>query len=265
MNYSLITDIDGTLLKKAEIPPLLVRQSLENFVAQGNHLSVCTGRALQGCTNLISHLPPTTSASIFFGGALIWDIEKRREVVSTSCDPTIFDVAQKILATYPSVSITMNSRDEAWTLRTNTTLQTKGTLYDRETPVVASAPSRSKKILKVLLTSANPLEIEEIKETLLDPHLFHGTFASTHFFEITDKTVHKGTAIKSLLDISKELRKCETWGAGDALSDLAMKEYVDYFACPEDAHKQLLATADYIFPSAKDAGITHLIDHILFK
>ena len=263
MRYSLITDIDGTLLKKTEIPPVSVIHSLQSFMEQGNLVSLCTGRPFHACSNLFPHLPEKIAPSIFFGGALIWDVMNKREISSISCDRRIFDLIKEIYDKYPSVSITMNTSEEAWTLRSNSTLQSRAIPYDRDAQMIYTLPSSDKRILKVLLTSENPSELIEIEETMIDKSLFHGNFASSHFYDITDTKVHKGTAIKTLKEVIPEIKECTVWAAGDALSDSYMKEYVDHFAAPDDGHPEVVAGADYIFPTAKEGGMVKLISHLL--
>jgi len=262
MRHSLITDIDGTLLKKTEVPPLSVLQALQAFVDQGNILSLCTGRPLKACKTLLSSLPEQIAPSIFFGGALIWDIQNDKELYSVYCDNSIFDLVKEIYAAFPSVSITMNTSEDAWTIRTNETLQSRGIQYDKEAEFIEDISSLDTSFLKVLLTCDNPKELEQIEASLIDSTLFHGTFASTHFYEITDKSVNKGTAIQTLKEIYPPLHEYRICAAGDALSDYYMKDYVDLFAAPTDAHKNVVSVANFVFPPAKEGGIIHLIDHL---
>lgn len=259
MPSALISDIDGTLLYKSEVTPEPVTRSLDDFQKAGNLLGLCTGRAVQGCQTLIDALPQLTHPSIFFGGALIWDTVKGKALKSMPCDNSIFEVVQAIFEAYPSVSITLNTENQGWTLRTNKIFQTKGVLYDRSSPLITKLPDHKQKILKVLLTDENPEIITEIKLTLLDPALFHGVFASRHFFEITDSKVNKGTAIQHLFHLVPHLKEYKVWAAGDAPSDAMMKPYVDAFAAPVDAHPTVLSVADITFPSAKEEGISQFL------
>jgi len=138
----------------------------------------------------------------------------------------------------------------------------RGTYYDRHAPFIAQYELKTKRILKVLLTSKEPTIIKEISAELINPSLFHATFASTHFFEITDSSVNKGKAIEIIKERFPEIRETIIWAAGDAPSDITMKGHVNRFACPSDAHPEVYKIADYIFPSPKDTGIIHLINHI---
>jgi len=262
MLSALITDIDGTLLYKAEVPPMSVVQGLYDFQKAGNLLGLCTGRAVQGCNTLIDALPQLTLPSIFFGGALIWDTVHRKALKIIPCDNSILKVVRSIYESYPTVSITLNTENRGWTLRTNQILQTKGVLYDRSSPIINELPARNEQILKVLLTNENPDILTEIKLNLLDPLHFHGVFASRHFFEITDSKVNKGTAIEHLLDLAPHIKEYKIWASGDAPSDALMRPYVTAFAAPSDAHPTVLSVADFTFPSAKEEGISHFLAYL---
>ena len=263
MSKAIISDIDGTLLWRADTAPQAVTDALLNFQQQGNYIGLCTGRALGGCQPIINSLKTLNLPSIFFGGALIWDTKANKEVFSKPLDKSIFDVVGQILDRYKEVSVTLNTIDEAWTVRTNETLQTKGVTYDRNTPVVDKLPSKEKNILKVLLTCSEADVLKEIRSELLDPSIFYRVFASRHFFEITDYTVDKGKAIEVLKGMYPHLKNGKLWAAGDAQSDAPMRHYVNSFACPEDAHPSVVEFADFIFPSAKEAGFVKFVDHLL--
>lgn len=264
MNTTLISDIDGTLLWRSDSVTSNVRDSIALFNSHQYFFSICTGRALQGCTQILNSLSDFVNCpSIFLGGALIWDPKRQKEIACTYCDNSIIDVISQINRRYPSISITINTKEEIGTLRMNEILKTKGTLYDRSAPFIPMHDLKKKKILKVLLTSDEPIIIEEIKNELLDPQVFHATFASTHFFEITDNSVNKGNAIACIKNRYTEIQNTEIWAAGDSLSDISMKDHVSKFACPSDARPEVYAIADYVFPSPKESGITQLIHHIL--
>ncbi len=266
MSKAIISDIDGTLLwKAADIAPLEVSDAISVFQKHRNYFGLCTGRALEGCRPIINSLKGINLPSIFFGGALIWDTNADKEIFSKPLDKSILNVIPQIIAKYEKVSVTLNSIDEAWTVRTNEILKTKATTYDRNTPVVDidSINLKDKKLLKVLLTCDDPDVLKKIRSELLDPSLFHRVFASRHFFEITDHTVDKGKAIEILKEIYPHLKNGKLWAAGDAQSDAPMRHYVNCFACPEDAHPAVVELADFIFPSAQKAGFVKFIDHLL--
>lgn len=263
MNSALISDIDGTLLYRSDTAPPEVERALQKYQERGNLVGLCTGRALGGCYPIIDSFESLNLPSIFFGGALIWDTNHKKEILSRPLSHSIFDVVTAIKERYPQVSITMNSRDEGWTVQTNEVLQNRATYFDRNTKVVDYLPSKDERILKVLLTAQEPEIIKEIQKSLLDPSLYHSVFASRHFFEITDQAVDKGSAIEIIKEEHAPLKGKTLWAAGDAPSDAPMREYVDKFAAPEDAHPKVIELADYLFPSAKESGIVKFIDHLL--
>ncbi len=215
-----------------------------------------------GCKALIDALPFLSLPSVFFGGALVWDPVSKVPLRSVPCDPSVLLLVDSILRRFRNVSVTVYSAFSAWTYQSNRILEEKGVAYDRSAPVVSSLPSGDLEILKVLLTCEDPSVLSGIQRDLIDPEVFHGVFASTHFFEITAASVDKGSAVSLVRALSSGLSDYRFWAAGDAPSDLLMRRAVDGFACPRDAHPSLIPSADFVFPSAGEEGIISLLRYL---
>ncbi len=86
---------------------------------------------------------------------------------------------------------------------------------------------------------------------------------SQYYLNISLKGVNKGEAIKTILqklDSSKE----KTVGIGDTMGDVAIREQVDFFACPANAQEEIKECADYISPYPDIMGILDILQQPSF-
>ena len=252
---TIISDIDGTLLKTSIGLTKAIKNSAKEYIKRGNLLGLCTGRSLQATTNIAQELQVNLPC-IIFGGALIYDFRKEKILFERTMDPSIGKIISDILIFNDQLSVTVSTYEKTWTIRSNETLLTKGIEFDRNSPIENCIPQ--KPVLKVLLTCANRDVLFAVKK-IIPQDLFYATFASKHFLEIVSNKVNKGIAI-SILRKLIHFEKQDIWVAGDGLSDLQMKPYSQRFIAPEDALLEVTREADELIPSAKLNGMKCIFD-----
>ncbi len=81
---------------------------------------------------------------------------------------------------------------------------------------------------------------------------------SHYYLNISLAGVNKGEALKMILEQLGSSRN-EAVGIGDTLGDLAIREQVDFFACPANAHKEIKDYADYISPYPDMLGVLDIL------
>lgn len=81
---------------------------------------------------------------------------------------------------------------------------------------------------------------------------------SHYYLNISLAGVNKGEAIKLILNELGSNRN-EAVGIGDTLGDLAIREQVNYFACPANAHKEIKEYADYVSPYPDILGVLDIL------
>lgn len=81
---------------------------------------------------------------------------------------------------------------------------------------------------------------------------------SHYYLNISLAGVNKGEAIKLVLNELGSNRN-EAVGIGDTLGDLAIREQVDFFACPSNAHQEIKPYADYISPYPDILGVLDIL------
>lgn len=251
----IISDIDGTLLRTTVGLTQAVKDSAKAYMERGHLLGLCTGRSLQAAAS-VAHELQVNLPCIVFGGALIYDFQQEKILFECAMDSSIGEIISKILAFDERLSVTVSTREETWTIRSNETLATKGIEFDRNAPVVKEIPKDS--VLKVLLTCADRDVLFAVQK-IIPEDLFYATFASKHFFEIVSSTVDKGASVGTLRKLMN-FEEQDIWVAGDALSDLQMKPYAQRFLVPEDALPEVVKHADELIPSAKIDGMKGVFD-----
>lgn len=251
----IISDIDGTLLRTTVGLTQAVKDASKAYMDRGHLLGLCTGRSLQAAAPVARDLQVNLPC-IVFGGALIYDFQQEKVLFERTMDSSISEVIANLLAFDEHLSITVSTREETWTIRSNETLATKGIEFDRKAPIKRDLPKDS--VLKVLLTCANREVLFAVRE-IIPKDLFFGTFASEHFFEIVSSTVDKGASVCTLRKLMN-FEEQDIWVAGDALSDLQMKAYAQWFLVPEDALPEVVKHADELIPSVKVDGMKRVFD-----
>ena len=247
-----ISDIDGTLTYRGERIREEVLDAAGDFIKRGNLLALCTGRTLSGAREIHHRIKPN-APSILFGGAVIYDVPSQTLLFKEELDPSIASVIRKILEFDSEISVVVSTLEANYVMRTNSLFSEKALSSDRNGVVAETFPEEP--LLKVLLSSQNPHTLEQMKRECIPSDLFHAEFASRHFFEIVSASVSKGKAIRRLLSLIPDSSGMHLIGAGDAPTDLSMKESVDHFCVPRTAREEVLARADTIIPSAEEGGM----------
>lgn len=255
MNKKLfVSDIDGTLLKSNKDPHERALKAIQHFCDAGGLFSLCTGRALPAVRRLLPLLPSCVPY-VLCGGALIYDFQNDCPLECYYLDDEIISSLRIIIAEVPSISVTVSTATEIFRIHDNQRLLMSGVYEDRTAPTASLYELDP--LVKVLLTCDDFELLKQTVASYIDLHKFNLHRASTHFYELTDKDVNKGTAILQLKNI---LGCSRVFCAGDALSDLPMASVSELFFAPETAMDQVKRQADFIFPNPENGGIAWALD-----
>ena len=93
--YLFITDLDGTLLTTDKRVTPATAKALREFVGEGNHFAICTGRDINSARSVYCGLGLTLPGSfvIAYNGGQIYDVDKAETVYRTGID---FDTVREI-------------------------------------------------------------------------------------------------------------------------------------------------------------------------
>lgn len=115
--------------------------------------------------------------------------------------------------------------------------------------------------------SQTPEVFGEVRELIADFARRQGgpelVLAPTHYYlNISLAGVDKGSGIRHLLDTVK-FDKSELAGIGDTVVDLAIRERVAFFACPQNATAEVKAAADYVSPYPAMKGVVDILHRLM--
>lgn len=114
----IFTDLDGTLLNEDSQPSAGNIEAINDFINQGGRFGVATGRAGWTVRKTFPMLN-LNMPSIFFNGALVFDIQTGEEIHSAFLPEGLAPIFQDILDRYPYSSVEVNAAGKAYVLRFN--------------------------------------------------------------------------------------------------------------------------------------------------
>jgi len=260
MNFTFVSDIDGTLIKTNRPLHPCVVDAAASFSRAGGRLSLCTGRDISS-TRAIAHALPVNAPCILYGGAMIYDFSTETILWKRLLNSDIIDVLDGIYRAEPSVSITVYSDKSIYMLRTNQTIQEHGVYEDRTAPACTLSEIDGD-LLKVLLTCEDPDVLERLRGSIISPDLYEYTASGKKFYEISPKDADKG---KTLLRLAgwMNLPEHHFFAAGDAATDLSMKESAELFFVPETAPADIRKLADIIIPGPLEGGMAQAFEQAI--
>jgi Cof subfamily protein (haloacid dehalogenase superfamily) len=221
----LFSDLDGTLLNDQRKLSRENFESLSYFVSQGGRFAVATGRMER--TTLVNFPElPTNLPSIFFNGALIFDISSRKSIHSVFTPEDLAPMFQNILDRYPSASVEVNTSGKAYVFQMNDIIRIQ---VAREGLTFVEVPWSEIPMgwYKVLVADEHETLIEVKKEIdVLNRTDINVMFSESELLDIVSKDVSKGAALSYL---KKNYRR--DWrlvvAVGDNDNDLEMIKEAD--------------------------------------
>ncbi len=93
--YLFVTDLDGTLLTTDKRVTPAVSEALSEFVSEGNHFAICTGRDINSARSVYCELGLTLPGSyvVAYNGGQIYDVDRGETIYRTGIDlPTIREI-----------------------------------------------------------------------------------------------------------------------------------------------------------------------------
>jgi len=260
MNYTFISDIDGTLIKTNLPLHQRVVDAAISFVDGGGRLTLSTGRDISSVEAIVNLLP-INAPCILYGGGLIYDFSTRTILWKQVLNIEILDVLDIIYRIEESVSITIYNDTGIHMIRTNKIMRKHGVYEDRTAPFCRLSEIGGD-ILKVLLTCDDTAVLEGFRVNIICPNTFEYAASGKNFYEITPKGVNKGSSMIKLAELMN-LPDNHFFAAGDAVTDLSMMKNAEMFFAPESAPENIREMADFVIPDPSDGGIVHAFEHIL--
>lgn len=249
--YLFITDLDGTLLTTDKRVTPATAKALREFVGDGNHFAICTGRDINSARSVYCGLGLTLPGSfvIAYNGGQIYDVDKAETVYRTGID---FDTVREIyqLADEYGIYVHTYSDDYILAREEHECLE----FYRRviKTPVKFLG-DKLFDFMKIPPCKVISIELHDHEQQerfrYAAEEKFKGKldimYSNTYYLELIPKESGKGEALKRLckyLDIPVE----NSIAAGDGDNDISMIEAAGVGVAMINAPDSVKASADII-------------------
>lgn len=249
LDWILLSDVDGTLDYRCTGIDEKVIQSAGDYVNTGGGLALATGRAIVSTQNIAQDMRINT-ASILFGGAMLYDYEKKAVQWMCPLRKDIISVVKEIICKYTDVAMLVYTDKGIFILNSNELLWKKG--IPKECDPRNEDKNIKGNILKLSLVG-EPERLEQIRKDFFMDTEFNFSYASQHFVEIVSEKAGKGKAMQVLSDMLNIPLK-RFIAMGDGQNDLDMLSRAGTAFTLENAADNLKEISDIILPHCKKQG-----------
>ncbi len=265
MNYKLLVlDIDGTLVGKNGTVSPEDKQALARAIGAGVTVSLCTGRAPQGCRKLLRELS-LDGYHTFHDGAQTFNPETGRLLFS---QPLKSEIIEQVIdwAHLRKMDIELYSATTYFGERETWTTRVHRDFFDIPVVITEFAGILQKEtIIKMQTVVTNREEAEKVAEFTRE---FNGrchfspvkspAFPEVDFINILSPEVSKGKAVKALAK-HLSIRKEEIIAIGDGFNDIPLLSAAGLGIAMGDAPDELKKTAQYVTLNVEQSGVAKAV------
>jgi len=257
---AIISDLDGTLLDEERNLSTDNLEAIHEFIHHGGSFGVATGR-MERTTKFKFPQLPVNVPSIFYNGALIYDLKKEAALRKSVMPRGLGAFFQEYLDRYPDLGLEINAQGTAYIIRSNAIIETQ---LEREglEGVKASWQEVPEDWYKVLL-AAERERLEVVKEELLNAGSedLAIVFSEKQLVDIMAKGVSKGSALRDLRAmVGRGWRT--VIAVGDNENDLSMLQSADYGIAVGNACRAVKECADLVIKPNCYPAIPEVLDFI---
>lgn len=238
------SDLDGTLLNDKRELLKENMDAISHFVSQGGSFAVATGRMER--TTLINFPQLAINCpSIFFNGALVFDVNTQEVLCSTFMPEGLAPVMQETFYRYPTACLEINVHGKAYVFNLNDIVRAQIKREGIEV-VEGSWQEIPENWLKVLFADKHEV-LEKIKADLdgLGRKDINVMFSEHELLDIVSSDVSKGMALKKLRTLYKNKWKLVV-AVGDNDNDYDMLKQSDLSIAVSNATPKVKSVSDYI-------------------
>jgi Cof subfamily protein (haloacid dehalogenase superfamily) len=257
---AIISDLDGTLLDEERNLSTENLEAIKEFIQYGGSFGVATGR-MERTTRIKFPQLPVNVPSIFYNGALIYDLNLGTPLKKSVMPQGLDAFFQEYLDRYPDLGLEINANGTAYVIRSNAIIETQ---LEREglEGVKASWQEVPQDWYKVLL-AAERERLEVIKEELLNAGRedIAIVFSEKQLVDIMAKGVSKGNALQELRALTGRSWRMVI-AIGDNENDLSMLQSADYGIAVGNACRAVKECADLVIKSNAYPAIPEVLEYL---
>ena len=222
----IVCDCDGTLLNaQREIPERNI-DAIRHFTGNGGKFVIATGRPKNGALHILEKLP-SSSPSVFFNGALIYDTHTETTLHADVVDVDTTEVMEQICSRFPAeVGVEAFTVDEAFAVQDHPVTRYHFEILHEPFRLVEPKDVPVGGVLKLFVTGKYD-DIKAVQAYLqeLYPGALNVVPSGKEFLEIFSPRSNKGEALAVLRQKFPEIHTfC---AVGDGYNDMPMLETAD--------------------------------------
>lgn len=254
----IFSDLDGTLLDDDRRLSQENYDAVARFVSQGGRFGVATGRmertTLHNFPGLAINIP-----SIFFNGALTYDINTHEEYSSVYLPKDLKPLMADIVSRYPEACCEINVRGRAYLFNPNDIARLQ---LEREGLEGTEAPWEDipEDWIKIIFLASRPT-LEKIRADLeaVGRDDLYITFSELELLDLMARGVSKGVALRNLRQRYKEEWRFVV-AIGDNDNDADLVKEADLGIAVENARPSVKKAARHIIKSNEYPCIPQVLD-----
>lgn len=257
-------DLDGTLLTSEKIISEKTRIALLEFVLEGNHVAICTGRGLDNVMDVSRKLQIDFPGSylIGFNGGIIYECDTQKVIsrigIPINLIPGIFELASEHgIHCHTYASDHMVSPDDGEEMQYYNRVIQRPLVVTQD--IAGNLPEDPCKVIAIELHDADKLE--RFKQAVDEKYagVFTTCYSNPYYLEIFMKESGKGSAVKRLSE-HLGIPIANTYAAGDEKNDISMIEAAGCGITMLNASEEVKAYADVVTKYDNDHdGLAELI------
>lgn len=258
----LVTDLDGTLLKKDKSISSENLEAIEYFKANGGKFTIITGRlplALAGIDKIVNPNVPMCCGN----GGMIYDGIGKKVLMAKTMSAEALELVKFVDENMPEIGQQINTTEHIWFTKYNEAMYRARTLS--KLPDLSCHYSEiNEPIMKLLFADMDTDKIVRLTK-MLEKHplmkKFDGVSSEPIYYEILPKGVSKGASLPILCDIIKtDIGR--TIAIGDNNNDAEMLKTAKIGYAVANASEIAKKAADRITVSNEENAIAAVISEI---
>jgi Cof subfamily protein (haloacid dehalogenase superfamily) len=264
----LVLDIDGTLVNKQNAISDVDRMTLVEASISGIRVSLCTGRIISACTDILNFLG-LKGPHIFFDGSLVYDTALSQIIYLQSLSPEIVKIACE-LAREDNIPLDLFSFDRYFVTEKSWRTELRRKLFGIEASIEDfNTLWQREKIIRggiIINTPEDEKRVREFERKISSSlYLSWSTipnYPQHHFINVLLRGVSKGRAVEELagyLGLSTD----DVMAIGDGLNDIPLLAAAGLAVAMQNAPDALKAQADYITADVENCGVSAAIRRFL--
>ncbi len=262
--YLLVSDLDGTLIRTDKTISHKNKQAIHDFVLQGGHFTIATGRTVQNVVPYLDGLSINESC-ILYNGAAIYNFDGRRLVECHLLKKNkMISSIEWFLEHYSNLCIQVYTPKTLYIINHNQRVDPV-ILKEKQPYEFADLNSISHKDWIKIILNGSPEELLMCNAYLNDTteeNSIHTVFSVPTYLEVLPFGVSKGAALCELINYA-EYRYKKVITIGDYDNDIEMLKMADLGIAPENASEGAKKAADLLTVSNDNDAIFEVINHVL--